>query len=300
MKCRLAHALAVWAFGILQAATSHAAVEWHQVWADEFNYTGAPDPTKWGYEYGKVRNGEDQYYTNRPENVRVENGTLVIEARRENYLGASYTSASLQTLSDDKKTVKMSVTGGRLEVRAKLPSMGGAWPAFWTLGTNAWTEGWPKSGEIDVLEYVANTPYVIFGNVHYQNADGYHSDEVGVYDPRSTNINAAPMHAAFHDFRVDWYPDRIEWYVDNTRYHQVAIDTSKMPADPFAKPHYLLLNLAVGGSWGSPIDPNFTSQQYLVDYVRVSQQGTVPEPASFAIVLSGLAGMLYKRSKRLH
>lgn len=280
---------------LLISSTASGATQWQEVWSDEFNYTGAPDPQKWGYEIGKLRNNEAQYYTSRPENARVENGTLVIEAIRESYEGATYTSASLHTLSDDRETVKFATTGGRLEVRAKLPAAGGAWPAFWTMGTNTWEDGWPNGGEIDVFEYVANTPYVIFGNVHYQNADGYHVDQVGAYDPRSANLNASPMSADFHTFRVDWYSDRIEWYCDNVKYHQVAINPATMLDNPFDDPHYLLLNLAVGGSWGSPIDPGFASAQYLVDYVRVSQLVNTPEPGTLGVFVPSLLLFLSRR-----
>ncbi len=285
---------------LLITSVASATAQWQEVWSDEFNYAGAPDPSKWGYEIGKIRNGEAQYYTNRPENVRVENGNLVIEARKESYEGAAYTSASLQTLSDDHKQVKFTTTGGRLEVRAKLPSAGGAWPAFWTMSTDVWDDdvGWPKGGEIDVFEYIANTPYVVFGNVHYQGSDGQHRDSVAVYDPRSSDIHAAPISADFHTFRVDWYADRIEWYCDNVKYHQFAINPATMSINPFDDPHYLLLNLAVGGSWGSPIDPNFQSAQYLVDYIRVSHLVNTPEPASISSFGLALMGLLWRRRVR--
>ncbi|MDR0532347.1 MAG: glycoside hydrolase family 16 protein [Verrucomicrobiales bacterium] len=265
--------------------------QWQEVWGDEFDYNGAPDPTKWGYEIGQLRNGEAQYYTSRPDNVRVANGTLIIEAQKESYNGAQYTSASIQTLSTDRQTVNFSTIGGRLEVRAKLPSVGGTWPAFWTMGTDSWTPqgGWPKSGEIDVFEYIANTPYVVFGNLHYAGSDGLPKDNVGSYDPRSTNLSADPLYADWHTFRVDWYPDRIEWYMDDILYHMVTIDPSQMTDNPFNKPQYLILNLAVGGSWGSPIDADFNSAELLVDYVRVSQLMAIPEPPVTALFWLGLA-----------
>lgn len=266
------------AFVFVTSAAFGQTYAWQQVWGDEFDYTGAPDPVKWGYEIGKLRNNEDQYYTDRLDNARVENGNLVIEAKKESYSGSAYTSASVHTMSTDRQTVKFSTTGGRLEVRAKLPGTAGCWPAFWTLGADSWTSsgGWPKSGEIDIFEYVANTPYVAFGNLHYLGTDGYHKDHVASYDVRSANYLAAPISSDYHIFRVDWYTDRIEWYVDNVKYNESSIDPAIMTGDPFHNPHYLILNLAVGGSWGSPIDANFTSAKYLVDYVRVSQLVAVP------------------------
>lgn len=268
--------LSVLALGALSSfAQTH---EWQTVWADEFDYTGAPDPAKWGYEIGRLRNGEAQYYTDRPENVRVENGMLVIEARKEAYSDAGYTSASVHTMSTDRQKVKYSTVGGRLEVRAKLPGVSGCWPAFWTLGADSWTSsgGWPRSGEIDVFEYIANTPHVVFANLHHLGADGFHEDNVAAYDVRRDDLSAAPVSAAFHTFRVDWHEDRIEWFVDDVKYHEAPIAASATTGDPFHKPHYLILNLAVGGSWGSPVDPAFTSARYLVDYVRVSKRVAVP------------------------
>lgn len=291
---------------LISFTTPHAnadqTYQWQVVWGDEFNYTGAPDPTKWGYEIGQLRNGENQYYTDRLDNVRVENGALVIEAKKESYNGAQYTSGSIQTMSTDRQQVLFSTTGGRLEVRAKLPAVGGSWPAFWTMGADSWTAqgGWPKSGEIDVFEYIANTPYAVFGNLHYLGSDGYHKDNVAAYDPRSTNPFAAPISNDFHTFRVDWYSNRMEWYVDDVLYHTVAIDPAQMTGDPFNSPQYLILNLAVGGSWGSPIDANFTSAEYLVDYVRVSQLEAVPEPDAWSLLVPGLllAGLISRaRSK---
>lgn len=270
---------------ILLASTAAQAQEWTLVWGDEFDYAGAPDPAKWGYETGHFRNNEAQYYTDRRENVRVENGLLVIEARKEAYSGYQYTSASIHTMTTDRKNVLFSTTGGRLEVRAKLPAVSGSWAAFWTLGADSWTEqgGWPRSGEIDVFEYVAHTPHAVFGNLHYEGTDGIHKDNVKDYNLHHTDWQAAPFHTDFHIFRVDWHEDRIEWYVDDIKYHEVSLVGTSMAGNPFGDAHYLILNLAVGGSWGSPIAEDYISDQYLVDYVRVYQLGsTIPEPAQAA------------------
>jgi beta-glucanase (GH16 family) len=276
---RLACLVAIGIGAVLGTVSASAQTyAWQQVWGDEFDYAGAPDPARWGHEIGRLRNDEAQYYTDRLENARVENGHLVIEARKESYLGAAYTSASVHTMSTDRQTVKFSTSGGRLEVRAKLPGTAGCWPAFWTMGADSWTAsgGWPKSGEIDIFEYIANTPHVAFGNLHYLGADGYHKDNVAAYDVRSADYLAAPISSGYHTFRVDWHSDRIEWYFDNVKYHTVSIAPAAMSGDPFHRPHYLILNLAMGGSWGSPVDPSFASAQYLVDYVRVSQLVEVP------------------------
>ncbi|MDR3246305.1 MAG: glycoside hydrolase family 16 protein, partial [Prevotellaceae bacterium] len=127
--------------------------KWELIWSDEFNYSGLPNSRKWNYEEGFVRNREAQYYTKaRLENAKVENGELVITARKEAYDAASYTSASINTRG------KFEFQGGRIEVRAKLPEGRGVWPAIWTLGTNINKVGWPVCGEIDIMEFVGYEP----------------------------------------------------------------------------------------------------------------------------------------------
>ena len=134
-----------------------AAAGWTLVFSDEFDRPGAPDPAKWDYELGYIRNNEKQFYTSRPENVRVEGGALVIEARKEPYQGFGYTSASVNTSG------RFEFQYGRVEVRAKLPAGTGMWPAIWTLGVNRKTVGWPACGEIDIMENVGFEPLRIHG-----------------------------------------------------------------------------------------------------------------------------------------
>ena len=133
---------------------------WTLVFADEFDTEGALDPAKWGYEIGSIRNNELQYYTSRSENVRAEKGTLLIEGRREAYQGYAYTSASINTRG------RFEFLYGRVEVRAKLPTGNGTWPAIWMLGTNIGEVGWPTCGEIDIMENVGFEPLKIYGTVH--------------------------------------------------------------------------------------------------------------------------------------
>jgi beta-glucanase (GH16 family) len=256
----------MWAIGI------HAA-EWQLVWSDEFDYDGLPDSTKWTYEEGFVRNLEMQYYTRaRSENARVKNGTLIIEGREERIVNptykpnsnnwmrerefADYTSASLTTRG------KASWTYGRIEVRAKLPLGKGTWPAIWTLGTDIHTVKWPQCGEIDIMEQVGQDPNWIYGTAHYS-VDGKHQYSGGkdqAFDPS----------ADFHIYAIDWYTDRIEFYFDDTKYFTFPLDKAGEGADnPFRKPQYLLINLALGGSWGGDIDNSIFPQEYLIDYVRV-------------------------------
>lgn len=247
------------------AAGSLRAGEWKLVWSDEFDQPGRPDPAKWGYEEGKIRNHEAQSYTrDRAENARVEDGNLVITGRRERSPGeppADYTSASLTTEG------KASWTYGRIEVRAKLPRGRGMWPAIWTLGTNIRTVDWPRCGEIDIMEFVGKEPGTIHGTLHYSQ-DGKHRSSQG-------HAPIADAGVGFHTYAVEWWPDRVDFFFDGGKYHTVPLEAGQ--GDAFHRPHYLILNLALGGDWGGPIDDAVLPQSFLIDYVRVYQQeGTHP------------------------
>jgi beta-glucanase (GH16 family) len=250
--------------GLFLAAVSARAADWKLVWSDEFNYTGLPDPAKWGYEEGFVRNHESQYYTRRLENARVENGCLVIECRKEEYTPADhapvhYTSASLNTLG------KESWESGRLEIRAKIPQGKGVWPAFWTLGTNITTVGWPRCGESDIMENVGKEPNNIYGTLHFRAAGKHESDGGKITTPSPFDD--------FHIYAIEWFPDHLDFYFDEQKYHTVMLDKAGQGDDnPFRKPHYILLNFALGGEWGGAIDDAIMPQKYLIDYVRVYQQ----------------------------
>lgn len=248
------------------------APRWELQWSDEFEVDGPPDPAKWGYEDGFVRNNELQFYTRRPENARVERGMLVIEGRKEEYVNpgykvgsenwkeqkpfASYTSASLTTQG------KASWQYGRIEVRAKLPQGKGMWPAIWTLGDNIEQIGWPKCGEIDVLEFVGKEPDKIHGTTHYS-----------INEQHASKGKALTVDKPFDDFHlyaVEWFADRIDFFFDQTKFHSFAVDEAGGgPENAFRKPHYLLINLALGGAWGGEVDDSVLPQQYRVDYVRV-------------------------------
>jgi beta-glucanase (GH16 family) len=241
------------------------AEKWKLVWSDEFNYQGLPDQTKWDFEEGFVRNDERQYYTRaRLTNARVEGGTLVLECRKErfapeNHSPVEYTSASLTTRN------KASWQYGRVEVRAKLPQGRGVWPALWTLGTNISRVGWPACGEIDMMEFVGKEADKIHGTLHYA-VDGKHqSDTESLRTPRPFDD--------FHVYAVEWYPDRIDFFFDSAKYHTVLIDKAGKGNDnPFRKPHYLLMNFALGGSWGGQVDDTILPQKFLIDYVRVYEE----------------------------
>jgi beta-glucanase (GH16 family) len=232
------------------------------VFSDEFDAPGALDAAKWGYEIGYVRNDEKQYYTSRLENVRAEGGMLVIEGRKESYQGYGYTSASVNTLG------RFALRYGRVEVRAKLPSGRGTWPAIWMLGTNIARAGWPACGEIDIMENVGFDPLRVHASVH----TAAYNHTIGTQKTASTLV---PDPAAdFHVYAMEWYPDRIEAFVDGARYFRFRNESTGSRSWPFDEPQYLLINLALGGAWGGQqgLDDSRFPHRYLVDYVRIYQQ----------------------------
>ncbi len=226
------------------------------VWSDEFNTDGAPNPAVWGYDLGNNNgwgNNEVQYYTNRADNAVVQGGVLKITAKKESYQGSNYTSARLLSLN------KYSFTYGRVDIRAKLPSAGGTWPALWMLGSNIQTVGWPACGEIDIMEMVGNKPNVILGTVHHPNHSG------GNADGGSTTITNASTE--FHTYSLDWSASSIKFYVDDKLFYTFANNSSL----PFNKDFFFIMNIALGGNLGGTIDPAFTTATMEVDYIRVYQ-----------------------------
>lgn len=259
-------------------AGSALANDWKLIWSDEFDQPGLPDPRKWNYEEGFLRNNEAQYYTKgRSENARVENGMLVIEARKERFKNpaydpgaangrrsrefAEYTSASLTTRG------KADWTYGRIEVRAKLPAGRGTWPAIWTLGTNAAHAGWPACGEIDIMEFVGFDPGIIHANIHTRKYN--HVKKTG----KGSQITISDANEAFHIYALEWERDRLDFYVDDKKYFTYRNENSGEDAWPYDKGQYLILNLAIGGAWGGAkgIDEGSFPQRYYIDYVRIYQ-----------------------------
>ena len=235
---------------------------WTLVFDDEFDGPSALDPAKWAYEIGYLRNDEKQYYTSRADNVRAEGGHLVIEARREAYQGYAYTSASVNTRQ------RFELLYGRVEVRAKLPTGNGTWPAIWMLGTSIDQVGWPACGEIDIMENVGFEPTRIYGTIHtaaYNHVAG---------TSKGANVTISNPWEDFHVYAMEWYPDRIDVFADGQKYFTFANEGTGSRAWPFDKPQYLLINLAIGGSWGGQkgIDDSRFPHRYLVDYVRIYQQ----------------------------
>lgn len=233
------------------------------VLSEEFNTDGVIDNNLWTFNIGTGNNGwgnnELQYYTNRTENIKVENGVLKITARREQYLGASYTSARILTKG------KFETKYGRIEARIKLPWGKGLWPAFWMLGANSDTVIWPQCGEIDIMEYLGNNPTKVFGTVHGPGYSGGESISKTYTLPNNRFDND------FHVFGIEWDENYINYYVDDVLYNQITPED--VPGEwVFNQPFYIILNMAVGGNLpGSPNSDTVFPQEMLVDYVRVYQ-----------------------------
>ena len=242
---------------------------WRLVWADEFAYTGLPDREKWSYDVGGHGwgNKELQFYTDRrKENARVENGLLIIEARRDRWRGHEYTSARLVS-----KT-KGDWTYGRFEVRAKLPTGRGAWPAVWMLPTGWEYGGWPSSGEIDIMEQVGYEPKIVHSSVHTK---AYHH-LINTQKTAKTSVENATTE--FNVYAVEWTHEEIRGYINDRHYFTFKNERLTNPAAdyrqwPFDKPFHLLLNVAVGGTWGGArgVDQSIWPQRMEIDYVRVYQ-----------------------------
>jgi beta-glucanase (GH16 family) len=234
------------------------------VMSEEFNVDGAPNSNLWSCEIGlgpdpsnPWGNYEEQYYTDRPQNIKVENGVLKITARREQYMGSSYTSARI--ISKGKYEKKY----GRIEARIKLPRGKGLWPAFWMLGANSDTQIWPQCGEIDIMEYLGNSPTKIFGTVHGPGYSGGESISKNFF------LSNSRFDTDFHIFGIEWDENRVNFYVDDFLYHSVTPED--VPGEwVFNQSFYMILNVAVGGNLpGAPNGETPFPQEMLVDYIRV-------------------------------
>ncbi|WP_255474253.1 glycoside hydrolase family 16 protein [Pontibacter qinzhouensis] len=237
------------------------AFETTPVWADEFTYNGLPDPNKWDYDIGGSGwgNNELQYYTNSASNASVANGLLTITARKESREGKDYTSARLVTRN------KGDFLYGRFEIKAKLPTGKGTWPAIWMLHTD-WAYGnWPKSGEIDIMEHVGYDQNKVHMSVH---TEAYHHS-IGTQKTATKIIPTAS--SDFHVYRLDWTPYAVRGYMDDLLVFEFRNEGKGYSVWPFDKRFHLLLNIAVGGDWGGAqgIDPDIYPQTMEVEYVRV-------------------------------
>jgi beta-glucanase (GH16 family) len=251
---------------VLLAVTAQVkAQNWQLVWQDEFTSGISAD---WVFETGTGSGGwgnnEQQYY--RSENATVSNGQLVITARREAFGGMQYTSARMKT--QGKKSWKY----GKIEARIAMPSFQGVWPAFWMLGDNITSVGWPSCGEIDIMEHV-NTGGQVFGTVHWSDPNNNYASYGG---------NTTTSVTAFHNYTIEWDATLIKWFVDGVKFHEVNIANGVNGTSEFHNNFFLLLNLAIGGNWpGFTIDNNAFPASMYVDYVRVYQNiGTPTGPVT--------------------
>lgn len=222
------------------------------VWGDEFTDTTI-NTNFWNFETGGNGwgNHEKEYY--QPDNASIENGNLVITAKKENVGINSYTSSRMTTQG------KKEFTYGKIEARIKIPVGQGLWPAFWMLGANISTVNWPGCGETDIMEHI-NADSIMYGTIHWDN-NGH------VQDSKSTTSSPSD----YHVYGVEWTAKTITWYVDTTVYHTSDITVNS--TDEFHKPFFLLLNVAVGGDWpGQTVDDNKFPAKMYVDYVRVYQK----------------------------
>jgi beta-glucanase (GH16 family) len=241
---------------------------WQLVWADEFDYGNIPDPARWSYEKGYIRNREAQYYTaNRAENARIEDGCLVIEARADslpvnNGKVAKITSAAIETRDH------LSWKYGRVEVRAKIPVGKGTWPAIWMMPQDR-SAGWPACGEIDIMENVGFQPDVIHQTIHTQAANHVKHNSHG------TTTRVSRLADDFHVYAMQWDESSVQMFIDGKQTFEFQKPAGAGPdVWPFDKPFYVILNVAIGGAWGGQrgIDPAIFPCRMLVDYVRVYQR----------------------------
>jgi beta-glucanase (GH16 family) len=233
---------------------------WQLVWSDEFTNGISGD---WSFETGAGGwgNNEQEYYL--PQNATVQNGVLQITAKNQSYGGANYTSARMKTQG------KKSWTYGKIEASIALPGFQGSWPAFWMLGDNISSVGWPGCGEIDIMEQI-NTSASIYGSVHWKDQNGNQAD---YSNSGSTNIGG------YHLYSIEWTTDYIRWFIDGNKYNEINISNNIGSTEEFHRSFFILLNLAVGGNWpGFSINNGALPSSMSVDYVRVYQDagGTAP------------------------
>ncbi|WP_163395657.1 glycoside hydrolase family 16 protein [Flavobacterium limi] len=250
--------------------------EYELVWSDEFTKDGIPDEKNWNYETGFVRNQEAQWY--QKENAVCKDGFLIIEARKEKRLNPDFVSKTHRDWTKSRDSIKVtssclitrgkhSLQYGRFEMRAKIPTGKGMWPAFWTLGTKG---NWPANGEIDIMEYYTGK---ILANACWKS-----DKKETVWDSETKNISDFNKEWAdkFHIWRMDWDAQWIRLYVDDQLLNEISVDESmkykNQKIKPFQQLHYLLVNLAVGGMNGGEFTTDDLPAQYIIDYIRVYQK----------------------------
>src|SRR5690554_61500 len=239
-------------------------------WCDEFDYEGTPDNTKWKYDLGAGGwgNQELQHYTELERNAYVSDGYLTIAAHKEDYYGSDYTSARLVSIE------KGSFLYDRVEIKARLPKGLGTWPALWMLPTEYTYGEWPNSGEIDIMEHVGYDEGTIHGTVHTARFNHMLGTQIG------NSIRVSDATSEYHVYRVDWEPRKLIFYVDDVEYFTYDLDNINNIGNeiydewPFDKPFHIIMNIAIGGTWGGArgVDPNLDYADMSIDYVRVYQK----------------------------
>lgn len=231
------------------------------IWSDEFETDGSPDAAKWDYDLGGSGwgNNELQFYTNRPENVKVEGGYLIITAIKESYVGMQYTSARITSRQ------KGDWLYGRIEVMAMLPEGRGTWPAIWMLPTDWAYGGWPASGEFDIMEHVGYDMGNVHATIHTQAYNGAAGTQ------RGNHLYLADAHTAFHLYAAEWTEDTLKFYADDSLYFTYTNDHTSYATWPYNKRFHLMMNIAVGGNWGGVqgVDNTIFPQDMQIDFVRV-------------------------------
>ncbi|MEQ9304962.1 MAG: family 16 glycosylhydrolase [Marinoscillum sp.] len=263
--------------------SSPTAKGWDLIWSDEFEYSGSPDSTKWTFDYGFLSNREEQYFTDRLENARVEDGKLILEAHKEKIVNKDYQSDAFENKSwlqyiteidtAQYTSARINTRGltswkyGRIEVKARLPKGVGLWPAIWMLGDNRDEVGWPECGEIDIMEHVGFDPDSIFGTIHTKAFNHMKGTE------RGKKIYIDQPYESSHVFAIEWTPEKMDFLLDETVYNQIINPNQTTAEWPFDQPFYLIMNVSVGGMLGGRkgVDDSIFPQRMEVDYVRVYQ-----------------------------
>lgn len=263
------------AFLMLLFGQSVKAQSYQLVWSDEFTTAIGP---AWRFETGAGGWGNHELEFYQAANATISNGELVITARRQDVGGSRYTSTRMNTTGSRP----FSVTYGRIESRMKLPAVQGLWPAFWMIGSNIGSVGWPACGEIDIMEHI-NTERNANGTIHWADANNNHASFGG-----STAVDVTQ----YHVYRIDWTPSSIKWFIDGVQYHEANIANNINSTDEFHRPFFIILNMAVGGDWpGFVIDESKLPAEMRVDYVRVYQLSTTSTvPVGKIITLQGSNG----------
>ena len=275
---RFGHALA--AFVLVWGSSVSAQFATNNTWSDEFNYTGSPDASKWSFDIGGGGwgNSELQNYTARTNNARVVNGSLIINARQENYGGNAYTSARLLSVGQGNWTY------GRVLVRARFTGAAGTWPAIWMLPSD-WVYGaWPSSGEIDIMEHVSTHGESVQASIHTR-------DYNFQINTAKVGFQYGVDYWNWHDYILEWYPNRLDVSIDGSRFFSFRNEGQGYGKWPFDQRFHLMLNIAVGG-WGG--SPSFTSETMEIDYVRVypyTGQSQIPvHPQAWYRLVNRLSG----------